>query len=275
VLAAALALSASLLWGVGDFVSGLLARKHPVATIAFLTHASGLVALAAAAAVTGVDRRPIVYGLVAGGFGGITFLAFLKAMSLGTMSIVSPLLACGSVLAFGLAVAGGERPSAIAVLGAVVALVGAVLASLEERASVGARRTALGFALASAAGLGGYLYLLGRGSTDGGTVSAVLGARVTSTALLLGVALWLHTSFRIGRPGFLLVSLTGLGTAGAFVLFGYSADLGLISIASVLASLYPVVTVTLAHAFVGERLGRAQLAGVPLVLLGVVLVTAG
>jgi drug/metabolite transporter (DMT)-like permease len=275
VLAAALALCASLLWGVGDFVTGLLARRHAVATIAVLTHASGLVALAVAAALTGVDGRSVALGAVAGGFGGITFLTFLKAMSLGTMSIVSPLLSCGSVLAFGLAVAGGERPSEIAVLGAGVALTGAVLASLEERASAGARRTALGFAFASAAGLGGYLYLLGRGSSDGGTVSAVFGARVTSTALLLGVALWLHTSFQIGRRSFFAVSLTGLGTVGAFVLFGYAADLGLISIASVLASLYPVVTVALAHGFVGERLGKAQLAGVPLVLLGVVLVTAG
>jgi drug/metabolite transporter (DMT)-like permease len=275
MLAAALALCASLVWGVGDFVTGLLARRHAVATIAFLTHASGLVALAATAAVTGVDGRSVSLGAVAGGFGAITFFTFLKAMSLGTMSIVSPLLSCGSVLAFGLAVAAGERPSAIAVAGAVVALTGAVLASLEERASAGPRRTALGFAFASAVGLGGYLYLLGRGSSDGGTVSAVFGARLTSTAVLLGFALWLHTSFRIGRSSFFAVSLTGLGTVGAFVLYGYAADLGLISIASVLASLYPVVTVSLAHAFVGERLGTAQLAGVPLVLLGVVLVTAG
>lgn len=275
MLAAALALCASLVWGVGDFVGGLLVRRHAVAAIAFLTHASGLAALAVAAAVTGIEGRAVAFGLVAGVFGGITFLTFLKAMSLGTMSIVSPLLSCGSVLAFGLAVAGGERPSGIAVLGAVVALFGAVLASLEERASAGDRRTALGFALASAVGLGGYLYLLGRGSADGGTVSAVFGARVTSTLLLLAFALWLHTSFRIGWPSFWAVSLTGLATVGAFVLFGYAADIGLISIASVLASLYPVVTVSLAHAFVGERLGRAQLAGVPLVLLGVVLVTAG
>jgi hypothetical protein len=39
-------------------------------------------------------------------------------MSLGTMSIVSPLLSLGSVLAFVLAVAGGERPRSLAVVGA-------------------------------------------------------------------------------------------------------------------------------------------------------------
>lgn len=275
MLAAACALSASVLWGVGDFAGGLLARRHPVATIAFLTHASGLVGVGAAAAATGLDGRALAFGGVAGAFGGITLFTFFKAMSLGTMSIVSPLLACGSVLAFGLAVAAGERPSRVAVLGAVVALAGAVLASLEERASAGARRTAVAFALAAALALGGYLYLLGRGSAEGGSVSAVFGARATSSALLLAFAFWLRASFRIGWPAFGLVSVAGLGTMLAFVLFGFAADLGLISIASVLASLYPVVTVLLAHAFLGERLSRTQLAGVPLVLLGVVLVTAG
>jgi drug/metabolite transporter (DMT)-like permease len=275
VLAAALALSASLLWGLGDFVGGLLARRHAVATVAFLTHGSGLLGIGAAAWLIGVEGSALALGALAGAFGGITLFTFFKAMSLGTMSIVSPLLACGSVLAFGLAVAAGERPSSVAALGAVVALGGAVLASLEETASAGDRRTALGFALVSAAGLGVYLYLLGRASTDGGTISAVFGARVTSSALLLAFAFWLQASFRIGWPAFWVVSLAGLGTAGAFVLFGYAADLGLISIASVLASLYPAVTVSLAHVFVGERLGKAQLAGVPLVLLGVVLVTAG
>lgn len=275
MLAAALGLSASFVWGVSDFVNGLLARRHPVATIAFLAHGTGLVGIAVAAGVTGVDGRALAFGFAAGAFGGISVFTFFKALSLGTMSIASPLLACGSILTFGLAVAAGERPSAVSVAGALVALVGAVLASLEEHARGGDRRTALAFALAAPLALGGYLYLLARGSDDGGSVSAVLGARVTSSAILLALALWLHASFRIGWPAFGLVFLIGISGVTAFVLFGIAADLGLISITSVLASLYPVVTVLLAHVFVGERLGPAQLVGVPLVLLGVVLVTAG
>ena len=130
MLAASLALCASFLWGVVDFVGGTLARRHPVATISLLGHATGLVAVAITVAILGVDRRALAFGLAAGVFGSVAVFAFYKAMSLGKISIASPLLACGSVLAFGIAVAAGERPSLLAVVGAVVALTGAVLASL-------------------------------------------------------------------------------------------------------------------------------------------------
>ena len=71
------------------------------------------------------------------------------------------------------------------------------------------------------------------------------------------------------------VVVIGVTASGALVLFGYATRLGLISITTILASLYPIVTVLLAHLFVGERLRGAQLAGVTLALCGVVLVTAG
>jgi drug/metabolite transporter (DMT)-like permease len=46
-------------------------------------------------------------------------------------------------------------------------------------------------------------------------------------------------------------------------------------VVSVLASLYPVVTVVLARVLLGERVQRTQDAGVLLVLAGVVLITVG
>jgi drug/metabolite transporter (DMT)-like permease len=150
-----------------------------------------------------------------------------------------------------------------------------VLASAAEHTSGGARRTALGWALAAPLALGFYLYLLARGANEGGTISAVFGARSTSTLLLLALALGLRSPLRIGSSALAIVLVTGVTASSALVLFGYSARLGLISIATILASLYPIVTVLLAHLFVGERLRGAQLAGVTLALGGVVLVTAG
>ena len=275
MLAATLALCSSLVWGVADFAGGILVRRHPVATISVLSHAAGLLGLTVVEGFVGLNRTAFLLGLAAGGFGAVSLYTFYKAMALGTMSIISPLLSLGSVLAFGLAVAGGERPSPLALLGALIALAGAVLASLGEHASGGARRTALGWGLAAPLALGFYLYLLARGANEGGTVSAVFGARTTSSLLLLTLALALRSPFRIGRSALAAVSVIGLIASASLVLFGYATRLGLISITTILASLYPVVTVLLAHLFVGERLRGSQLAGVTLALGGVVLVTAG
>jgi drug/metabolite transporter (DMT)-like permease len=276
VTAAAIALCSSLLWGVADFFGGLLSRRHPVAAIAFLINGVGVIVLGVAAAVVGrIDGDAATLGLAAGTFGAASGFAFYQAMALGMMSIASPLLACGSVLAFGLAVAGGERPSALALVGAATAVGGVVLASLAEHARGGQRRRALGFALTAPLGLGVYFYVLGRASDGGGSISAALGARVSSSLCLLALALWLQTSFRVGWPALRVISLVGIATGVSLLLFGYASDIGLISISSVLASLYPIATVGLAFFFAGERLTRTQLAGVPLALAGVVLVTVG
>jgi drug/metabolite transporter (DMT)-like permease len=274
-VAALLALCSSLVWGVADFTGGVLVRRNPVATISALSHGAGLAGLGIAAAIVGVNADGFLLGVAAGSFGAVSLFTFYKAMSLGTMSIVSPLLSLGSVLAFGLAVAGGERPSALSLVGALVALSGAVLASAGEHASGGERRSALGWALAAPLALGFYLYLLARGAKEGGTVSAVFGARATSSLLLLTLAVGLRSSLRVSRRVLATVVAIGVTASGALVLFGYATRLGLISITTILASLYPIVTVTLAHMFVGERLRGAQLVGVTLALGGVVLVTAG
>ncbi len=77
------------------------------------------------------------------------------------------------------------------------------------------------------------------------------------------------------RPVLPLLIATGLFDTGANLLYGASARHGLISVVSVLASLYPVVLVALAYFVLGERISRPQLAGVALALTGVALISAG
>jgi len=50
---------------------------------------------------------------------------------------------------------------------------------------------------------------------------------------------------------------------------------GLLSLISVVASLYPVMTVVLARGLLGERLSRLQAAGVVIALAGIGLIAAG
>jgi drug/metabolite transporter (DMT)-like permease len=58
-------------------------------------------------------------------------------------------------------------------------------------------------------------------------------------------------------------------------LFAASSSHGLVSVTSVLASLYPIITVLLARVVLGERVDRSQEVGVVGTLVGVVLLSAG
>ena len=59
----------------------------------------------------------------------------------------------------------------------------------------------------------------------------------------------------------------------ANVLYGLASTVGLVSLAAVLASLYPMVTVVLARLILNERISGVQKSGVAIALTGVALVT--
>ena len=243
-----------------------------------VSQSAGFVALLAAFAISGVSLggRSFALGLAAGAGGGVGLAAFYRALAVGTMSIVSPVVACGAVVPFTISLATGERPSTIALAGAVVALVGAVLASAEEsRAPARGRAQAILLAVVAAGCLGVFTYFLGLGSREGSALSTLLGARVGSLALLLVLAFSRRATLRVGRRGLLPVAAVGLADVGANALFAFASGHGLLALVSVLGSLYPVTTVLLAHVVLGERLTRFQLAGVGVALAGVAALSVG
>jgi drug/metabolite transporter (DMT)-like permease len=99
--------------------------------------------------------------------------------------------------------------------------------------------------------------------------------RCTSVTLVWSIVL-IRRAWPTGlRPHW--AALVGIGVldTGGNALFAAASTHGLLSVVSVLASLYPVVTVLLARIVLGERVQRTQDAGVVVALAGVVLITAG
>src|SRR5262245_35501573 len=171
-----LALGSAISWGCADFLGGLLSRRVAVAAVTVWSQAAGFVVLFIWVAAGGfeLDARAFGIGALAGVGGGIGLAAFSKALAVGTMSIVSPLAARGAIIPFAIALATGERPSGLAIGGALVALVGAVLASAEEhRSSDPGRRQGALLAIAAAVALGLFIYFLGLAGDEGDTLSAL------------------------------------------------------------------------------------------------------
>lgn len=276
VAAVLLALASSLTWGVADFSGGLLTRRLPLAGVTVASQSAGFALLLVLVAVTGdVSGRSVWLGAIGGVGGGAGLACFYAALARGTMSIVSPIVACSAVVPVALSLATGERPSTLALAGSGVAFGGAVLASAEERgAGERGRGDAVVLAAGAALAIGVFVFFLGKAASDGPALSALVGARVGSLALLVGWAASTRAPLAM-RPGALpAVALLGLADVSANALFALASQRGLLAVVSVLGSLYPVVTVLLAHALLHERISRVQRAGVVVALLGVAVVSA-
>jgi drug/metabolite transporter (DMT)-like permease len=277
-LAVLLALASSVTWGIADFGGGLVSRRLSTVAVTVVSQTAGFAALLIVFGARGahLDGRSFAIGLAAGAGGGAGLAAFYRALAVGTMSIVSPIVACGAVVPFAISIATGERPSTLALAGAGVALAGAVLASAEERRAAARERAhAVALAAVAAGALGLFTYFLGLGSREGTALSTLVGARVGSLTLLLVLALVLRAPLRLGRQALLPVAAVGLCDVSANALFALASGHGLLALVSVLGSLYPVMTVLLAYVFLDERLTPLQLAGVGVAVAGVAALSVG
>jgi drug/metabolite transporter (DMT)-like permease len=277
VTAIALALSASLAWGLGDFLAGVKSRSLHVLTVLAISQAAGFAAVLLWLAVSGESAPSGTASLsaVAAGVGGCFGLgALYRGMAVGAMGIVAPISAVSAVIPFTVGVVSGERPGALQLIGILLALGGVALASREPAERGGGRAAGVGLALVAALGFGLYFVFLDR-AADESVPWAVATARGVSSLIAVAVALGVSASLRPGRIHLPALVAVGLCDVGANVLFGLASTRGLLSVVSVLAALYPIVTVGLAALLLHERIALAQRVGVAGALLGAAMITAG
>ncbi|HEV7460600.1 MAG TPA: DMT family transporter [Solirubrobacteraceae bacterium] len=281
MLAIALGLGSSLFWGLADFGGGLQSRRYPVVAVLFVSQAVGLAGIAVVVALSGDPAPPLgdLWPAAAGGIGGLIALAaFYRALAIGTMSIVAPISATGSAVPVIVGLATGERPSALQLVGILAAGAGVVLASREapheDEARARAGRASIGLALVAALGFGAFFVGMDR-AADVDVLWAMLAARVADAALLVPVAIVLRPALHIPPRGLAVLAVIGILDLTANGLYAWGTTQGLLSVVAVLGSLYPLATVLLARAVLGERIRRVQEIGVVGALTGVVLIAAG
>lgn len=272
-----LALGASVSYGFGDFLGGLTARSTHVLRVLALSQPFGaaLVVVWVALSDDPFLGAGATLAAIGAGLGGVAGLAALyRGMALGAMGVVAPISSMAAALPFAVGIARGERPSVLQFVGAVVALAGLGLVSRTDAEVRGRIAAGVGLALFAALGFGLYFVLLDV-AADESASWAVLVARLSSSSFAVGAALVAGVS--LGLPRRLLLPVLGVGLCdvGANVLFAVATTKGLVSVVSVLTSLYPAVTVALAAALLRERLGGIQLAGAGAVLAGAALLTVG
>jgi drug/metabolite transporter (DMT)-like permease len=264
------ALLASLLWGTADFLGGQASRKHPAAMVAFVGQAIGFLALAVILVFHGVDAKAIVPGLITGLLGAVAVLCFYRALAVGTMSIIAPIVATSATVPVLWGVLHGERPGTLQWIGIVAALAGVILASNEPGGKPANSKLALRLAVVAALGIGLSLVSLDK-AAEHDALTGVAAARAVAAPILLGVVLYQRAKAPVRAwPTFALVGLLDTAANSAFAVATTS---GLLSLVAVLGGLFPIVTVALAYFLLHERLQPIQRAGVLLALAGIPLIS--
>ncbi len=274
---ALLALAASALWGTSDFGGGLMSRRLDPSAAVLISQALALAGLLVLLPFLAVPVGPyLLVGAAAGIVATLSLAAFYRAMATAPMSLVAPITAAGTAIPVVVGMIRGEHLSALKLAGIAVTLIGIVLASGPElRSGAPVRRQALGFAIGAAAGFGvAYTLLaLAAGSSVYGTLLCqriggllVLAPIVARARILRGIRL---TARRVGALA--LIGGCDITANGTYALAASHGDL---SVAAVLASLYPVVTALLARGILAERLRPVQNVGVLAALGGVLLLAS-
>ncbi|MDX6678497.1 MAG: hypothetical protein QOE31_2549 [Solirubrobacteraceae bacterium] len=285
MLAIALGLGSSFLWGLADYLGGVKSRVFPVAVVLATMYLASLAVMALFVGVRGEGppgTEAIVAGMGAGLFGVGALMAFYRALAIGTMSIVAPVASTGVALPVLVGLAIGDQPGLLRSIGLAAAVVGVVLASREDdkaaAGSVDPRLQRQSILLAIVAGLGfGMYFVLAEISSNGDVGWALLLSRIAASPFIVAFAvITLRRGGRRPSPLTLLAIVAiGLLDLAANVLYNTATTVGELSTVAVASSLYPVTTVLLAAALLGERVRGTQRIGVVVALCGVVLISAG
>ena len=279
-MATLLALFSSLLWGSADYYAGNLSKRLPSMAVLGISQVFGLIfgvvlVISSASWIWPTLELDgyFVNGALAGCAGYIGLLCLYAGLSTGRMGVVSPISSLSVLLPLFFAfLIKGDQLSTPVLMGVVAAIIGGFLASGPEVTQGLPLRPVL-LALGAALGFGSGLTFMAIGSQQSSLLTMVT---MRATTFLISV------SYFVKQRGFAGVTLrdlpllAGIGIAdfSANLLLGVATTKGLVSIAMVLGSLYPITTAVLAYIFLHERLHKVQYLGVGFAVTGVALISA-
>jgi len=278
-MASLLALLSSAMWGTADYFAGRLSKKHhPFAVLGF-SQVLGLFVGILIVVVSGSWQGKVwgldgflIPGALAGMFGYIGLACLYEGLSTGRMGVVSPISSLSTVIPLAYALITGDVLSAITLIGVVIALIGVFCASGPEL-SQGLPIKPLLLALGAAAGFGLALTFIAIGSQSSALLTMV-SMRAATFFVTISLAIKFKTTGNFNKKDMPVIVFIGAADFIANLLLGIACTKGLVSVAMVFGSLYPIATAVLAFKFLGERLHKVQYIGIALAVAGVSIISA-
>jgi uncharacterized membrane protein len=277
VVTVVLGLAAAILYGVGDFAGGIASRRHTAITVLLTSYPVGAVLMAAMLPLFGGHNstKATVYGVVGGAAGLLGVVLMYSLMTIAPINVISPVTAVlAAIVPVVVGVGIGERPHITAWFGIVLGLVAVLLVSrtTEDHPHGRMRPITLLLALVSGLGFGFYFVFLARAGDNSGLWPLVI-SRFSSAALIVPLAITRGAFAAVRGRMLVVVLVAGACDALANMCFLLASRHGLLSVASVLTSLYPATTVILAVWLLREHTSQVQRGGLALAAASIVLIT--
>jgi drug/metabolite transporter (DMT)-like permease len=269
-------------WGVTDIFITYVSRRAGFFRTLLLSQFLGVCLLVALAIAIGD-----LPGASAGQLLALAALApvavaayggFYRALELGPIAIVSPIVSANGVVVVVLALLVlGESLSAGQALGCVLVLGSIVLAALEPRRVIEEAGAGSGVRLAivASASFGGYLFGLAVLSEELGWLVPILLSRIVAVAILATVEVSgrVPPAERIRGRLVLACLAAGILDASGYLAFNRGAEIGEVALTGAAASAYPVIPIVVGLVALRERVATHQLVGVAGVIGGMVVLS--
>jgi drug/metabolite transporter (DMT)-like permease len=277
-----LGLTAALSWGLADYFAAITSRQTGSFRVVLGFHLVAMVLLAGLLVVTGevlsdVSVADLAWLAFVGLLGGLSYLAFYRALAIGPISIVSPIVSAYAAVTVVCAVLiGGERLAPGETAAIVVVILGVLLASSDLAQMRALERIALLgilLALATAVVIGAFVYGIAYFSADYGWLVPIFLARGFSTLFIVGVGLrtgdW---RFPDRSPRLLaMIALIAVVDTLGYVAFNFGVRHADTTIVATAAAPYAVVPIVAGVMILHERPRATQWAGIALVIAGLIL----
>ena len=278
-MASLLALLSSAMWGTADFFAGRLSKKHHPFAVLGVSQIFGLVVGILIVVVSGSWQGKVlgfdgflIPGALAGLFGYMGLACLYEGLSTGRMGVVSPISSLSTVIPLAYALITGDVLSTITLVGVAIALVGVFCASGPEL-SQGLPLKPILLALGAAAGFGLALTFIAIGSQSSALLTMVA-MRGATFFVTISLAIKYRTTGKFSKKNMPILIFIGAADFLANLLLGIACTKGLVSVAMVFGSLYPIATAVLAYKFLQERLLKVQYLGIALAVIGVSIISA-
>jgi drug/metabolite transporter (DMT)-like permease len=273
----ALGAGTALAWGSADFTGGLASRRAPLFGVLLFGQATGMILAALVWAGRGepMPQGPdLAWSILAGCIGALAVGCLYRGFQVGRIGVVAPVSgALGATIPVVVGSATEGIPEPMAIAGIALAIVSIVLVSfVADDRSRGP--SGLGWAIAAAVWMGTFNVVINEISV--GLVASPLTILRVVEVLLYGLAVLVTARrWRVPRTAWGLTLAAGAFDVTGNLAFIGAVQVGALAIASVLSSLYPVVTILLAVAILRERITLVQGIGIAASVVAIALISAG